>query len=59
MGCLLNLDSTPARMTVFVNGEPLAVQCDYDFPTDGRAWFPSASVWVYSANDTYLHSCAI
>ncbi len=44
VGCLLNLDATPARMTVFVDGEPLAVQCEYAFPTDGRAWYPSVSL---------------
>jgi hypothetical protein len=56
VGCLLNLDATPARMTVFVDGEPLAVQCDYDFPKDGRAWFPS--VCLHDANAA-LHSCAM
>jgi hypothetical protein len=55
IGCLLDLDATPARMTVFVDGEPLAVQCDYDFPKDGRAWFPSVAVWTESAA---MHSCA-
>jgi hypothetical protein len=38
------MDATPARMTVFVDGEPLAVQCPYDFPKDGRAWFPSVGL---------------
>ncbi len=56
IGCLLNLDATPARMTVFVDGEPLAVQCEYDFPKDGRAWFPSVSLCEPSHA---LHSCAI
>ncbi len=55
IGCMLNLDPTPARMTVFVDGEPLAVQCEYDFPKDGRAWYPSVALWP--AN-TALHSCA-
>jgi hypothetical protein len=52
---MLDLDATPARMTVFVDGEPLAVQCEYGFPKDGRAWFPSVGVFEQSA----LHSCAI
>ncbi len=56
VGCLLDLDATPARMTVFVDGEPLAEQCEYDFPKDGRAWFPSVAV---SDADTALHSCAM
>ncbi len=56
MGCLLNLDATPARMTVFVDGEPLAEQCKYDFPKDGRAWFPSVALLEAG---TALHSCAI
>ncbi len=50
------MDATPARMTVFVDGEPLARQCEYDFPKDGRAWYPSVSLWEY---DTALFSCAI
>ena len=49
------LDVTPARMTVFVDGVPLAVQCEYDFPKDGRAWFPSVSLSRFDA----LHSCAM
>ncbi len=56
IGCLLNLDATPARVTVFVDGEPLAQQCPYDFPKDGRAWFPTAA--LYGAGMA-LHSCAI
>jgi hypothetical protein len=56
VGCLLNLDSTPARMTVFVDGVPLAAQCEYDFPKDGRAWFPSVALWDA---ETALHSCAM
>jgi hypothetical protein len=55
-GCLLDLDATPARMTVFVDGEPLGVQCEYDFPKDGRAWFPSVAL---SKKETALHSCAM
>jgi hypothetical protein len=57
IGCLLNLDATPARMTVFVDGEPLAVQCEYDFPKDGRAWFPS--VGIPEDGEMALYSCAI
>ncbi len=53
LGCLLDLDATPARMTVFVDGEPLAVQCEYDFPKDGRAWHPSVCLSFCTA----LHSC--
>jgi hypothetical protein len=56
IGGFLDLDATPARMTVFVDGEPLAVQCDYDFPKDGRAWFPSVAV---CEPDTAVHSCAM
>ncbi len=56
VGCLLNLDATPARLTVFVDGEPLAVQCEYDFPKDGRAWFPSVGL---CHADHALHSCAM
>jgi hypothetical protein len=56
VGCLLDLDATPARMTVFVDGEPLAVQCEYDFPKDGRAWYPSVALQDAGAA---LHSCTI
>ncbi len=56
VGCLLDLDATPARMTVFVDGEPLAVQCEYDFPKDGRAWYPSVALQAAGAA---LHSCAM
>jgi hypothetical protein len=55
IGALLDLDATPARMTVFVDGEPLAVQCEYAFPKDERAWFPS----VYLDGSNLLHSCAM
>jgi hypothetical protein len=55
-GCLLDTDATPARMTVFVDGEPLPVQCPYAFPKDSRAWYPSVA--LRTAN-TALHSCAI
>jgi hypothetical protein len=59
IGCLLNLDATPARMTVFVDGRPLAVQCEYNFPKDGRAWYPSAALHasMSSSYRTALHSC--
>jgi len=43
-------------MTVFVDGEPLSVQCEYDFPKDGRAWFPSVCLYEISSA---LHSCAM
>jgi hypothetical protein len=56
LGCLLDLAATPARMTVFVDGEPLATQCEYDFPKDGRAWFPSVSLYD---GFTAVHSCAV
>jgi hypothetical protein len=56
VGCLLNMDATPARMTVFVDGEPLPVQCEYDFPKDGRAWYPSVAL---CEPRNALHSCAI
>jgi hypothetical protein len=56
IGCLLDLDATPARMTVFVDGEPLALQREYDFPKDGRAWYPSVSL---RERNTALHSCAM
>ncbi len=56
VGCLLNLDATPARMTVFVDGEPLEVQCEYDFPSDGRAWYPTVAL---CNSGTALHSCAM
>jgi hypothetical protein len=49
IGCMLDV-------AVFVDGEPLAVQCDYDFPKDGRAWFPSVLLWEASSA---LHSCAM
>jgi hypothetical protein len=56
VGCLLDLDATPARMTVFVDGQPAAKQCKYAFPKDGRAWFPSVSM---RNEDQALFSCAI
>ncbi len=43
-------------MTVFFNGQPLAMECPYDFPKDGRAWFPSVAVCDAA---TALHSCAM
>jgi hypothetical protein len=56
LGCLLDMAATPARMTVFVDGEPLAVQCEYDFPKDGRTWYPSVAL---RDDSTAMHSCAI
>jgi hypothetical protein len=50
------MDATPARMTAFVAGKPLEAQCEYDFPKDGRAWYPS--VLLCEANEE-LHSCAV
>jgi hypothetical protein len=41
VGCLLDLDA--GAMTVFVNGEPLEEQCEYEFLTD-REWAPSVSL---------------
>jgi hypothetical protein len=43
VGLLLDLDATPARMTVFVDGVELAQQCPYDFPKD-REWHPSVAL---------------
>jgi hypothetical protein len=51
------MDATPARMTVFIDGEPLAVQCEYDFPKDGRAWYPS--VGLFHGAHTAVFSCAM
>ncbi len=43
-------------MTVFVDGEALWAECKYDFPKDGRAWYPGVALaWDNSA----LHSCAM
>lgn len=47
VGCLLNLET--GLMTVFADGEPLADQCRYRFPTD-RKWYPS--VMFYNSPDT-------
>ncbi len=52
VGCLLDADA--GTMTVFVNGLPLAVQCEYRFPTN-REWYPS--VGLTFENDA-LHSNA-
>ncbi len=68
MGCLLNMDATPARMTVFVDGEPLETQCEYEFPKDGRAWFPSVAAicttdfntgWSVAYSLFSCHVCAM
>jgi hypothetical protein len=32
------------------------VQCDYDFPKDGRAWHPSVAL---AEPDAAIHSCAV
>jgi hypothetical protein len=53
VGCLLDLDA--GAMTVFVAGKPLEVQCEYRFPKDGRAWYPSVSGYDETLA---LHSCA-
>jgi hypothetical protein len=53
VGCLLDADV--GAMTVFVDGEPLAQQCEYKFPTD-REWYPSVSLWN---KDDALHSNAV
>ncbi len=45
VGCLLDADA--GAMTVFVNGEPLAQQCEYTFPTD-REWYPSVGLFCLS-----------
>jgi hypothetical protein len=55
LGCLLDLDSTPARMTIFVDGKPLSEQCEYDFPKDGRLWYPTVSLRDI---DSSVISCA-
>ncbi len=80
VGCFLDMDATPARMKIFIDGEPLKqnsggydtgepmpeVQCEYDFPKDGRAWFPSVAMYKYqvacprrSLDVDALYSCAI
>jgi hypothetical protein len=41
VGCLFDTDA--GAMTVFVDGEPLAQQCEYRFPTD-REWLPSVAL---------------
>ncbi len=52
VGCLLDLKA--GAITVFVNGEPLAEQCEYTFPTD-REWAPSVSLW----REDEVHSNAV
>jgi hypothetical protein len=42
VGCLLDADA--GAMMVFVDGEPLAEQCEYRFPTDGRDWLPTVGL---------------
>ncbi len=41
VGCVLDLDA--GAMTVFVDGELLAEQCEYQFTAD-REWFPSVGL---------------
>jgi hypothetical protein len=55
LGCLLDLAATPARMTIFFDGEPLPRPLEYDFPKDGRAWYPTVALTV---RGSALHSCA-
>jgi hypothetical protein len=43
VGCLLDVDA--GAMTVFVDGEPLAAQCQYKFPADGRKWYPTVALY--------------
>ncbi len=45
-------------MTVFVNGEPLAQQCDYTFPTD-REWLPSIGFVTCDAGPITIFSAAV
>jgi hypothetical protein len=42
IGCLLDADA--GAMTVFVDGEALAQQCEFKFPTDGREWAPTVGL---------------
>jgi hypothetical protein len=44
VGALLDLEATPRRMHVWINGEPLAVECPYDFPPTHGPWRPSVCV---------------
>ncbi len=46
VGCLLDADA--GAMTVFVNGEPLEEQCEYQFPTDRREWAPTVGLRLHS-----------
>ena len=50
VGCLLDADA--GAMTVFVDGEPLAEQCKYRFPTDGREWAPTVGLY-YAGNAVF------
>jgi hypothetical protein len=54
IGCLLDADA--GVMTAFVNGKPLAQQCECRFPTDGRAWYPSVGL---SCKDDALFSNSV
>ncbi len=44
MGLLLDLDATPRRMQAWVDGEPVAVECPYDFPPTHGPWLPSVCI---------------
>jgi hypothetical protein len=64
VGCLLDLDATPPRVTVFRDGEPVLVRPSSDLTKDGRAWFPSVAMWWEPDPDqgplwhiSALHSC--
>jgi hypothetical protein len=56
VGCLLDLDA--GAMTVFVDGAPLAQQCPYKFPTDGREWAPTVGLGLVYEHEA-LHSNAV
>jgi hypothetical protein len=38
IGVFLDLDANPPRLVVFVDGEPLAAQSPYDFPSEKGPW---------------------
>ncbi len=50
VGALLDLEATPRRMHVWINGEPLDVECPYDFPPTHGPWRPSVCI----ANSSYV-----
>jgi hypothetical protein len=51
VGCLLDADA--GEMTVFVDGEPLAQQCAYTFPTD-REWSPTVGMMNEAIFSNYV-----